>query len=83
MRQAGAQTSRPNEIADLENEVVSRLAALTSRTTESFEARSTNCSHFLKQHQDVLATRLVRKVNSKLRTGLKNPRRQAVSYSPK
>jgi 3-methyladenine DNA glycosylase AlkD len=33
--------------------------------------------NFVKQHQDVLARRVVREVNSKLRTGMKNPRRQS------
>jgi 3-methyladenine DNA glycosylase AlkD len=32
---------------------------------------------FIKEHEDVLASRVKREVNNKLRIGLKNPKREA------
>ncbi|MEO7994831.1 MAG: DNA alkylation repair protein, partial [bacterium] len=61
----------PN-VADREDMIVKALSWALRELTK-FDAPAVE--QFLKQHEDVLAARVKREVATKLRTGLKNPKR--------
>ncbi len=58
------------EISDLEAEVVARVSAVADQKTNDPES----VRAFLAEHEHVLAPRVLREVNNKLVSGLKNVR---------
>ena len=64
-------------VADRDDMVVK---ALSWALRELSKRDSDSVRSFLGKYKNVLAARVVREVNNKLKTGLKNPRKQRLSF---